>query len=132
MPVNGSITLHCEAQGPDYDMYTSLQWNIAMGAYSWTRAHIAVIALRSDRFSRLSNVNNPSILRAHSLLLSENGSTVQCLISNDRTANWSQIIMIYVEGEKICDVPSVGILDTHMQVCVFFQYSRYSQLCGAS
>ena len=51
VPVNGSITFHCEAQGPDYDIkYTSLQWNIAMGAYTWTRAGFAVIASRSDRF----------------------------------------------------------------------------------
>ena len=106
MPVNGSITLHCEAQGPDYYNYTSLQWNIAIGAYSWTRADISTISRSPfNRFSKLSNVNNPSILRVHNLLQSENGSTVQCLVAN-LPDTWSQLVTIYVEGKNICNVPS--------------------------
>ena len=100
MPVNGSITLHCEAQGPDYFIYTSLQWNIAIGAYSWTRTDIVAISgSPSNRFSRLSNFNNPSILRVHNLLQSENRSTVQCLVAN-LPNTWSQIVTIYVEGKS--------------------------------
>ena len=74
MPVNGSITLHCEAQRPPYSRNTDLQWNIAVGSYSRKETHAAVIASElSNRFSHVQpDVNNPAILRIHNLQMSEN------------------------------------------------------------
>ena len=91
MPVNGSITLHCEAQVPPFDNYTQsgLQWNIAVGAYTHGQLQIFLNHLL---------IGNPSILCVHHLLLSENGSTVQCLVTN-LLDTWSQIVTIYVVGK---------------------------------
>ena len=102
--MNGSITLHCEAQGPDYGRNTNLQWNLALGSYSRNRASAEFIAFDfSNKFTDLQpDVNNPDILRIHNLQISENISTVQCLVANLDNSG-SQIITIYVQGRLICD-----------------------------
>ena len=102
--MNGSITLHCEAQGPRYGRNTHLQWNIALGSYSRNDTNAELIAvLFNNKFTHVQpDVNNPDILRIHNLQISENKSTVQCLVANDDTTE-SQVITIYVEGKLICD-----------------------------
>ena len=104
MPVNGNITFRCEAQGPDYDRTTGLRWNIAMGIYSGNKTHASVFASKfSNRFTHLlADVNNPAILCIHNLQLSENRSTVQCLVANVANSG-SQVITMYVEGKLICN-----------------------------
>ena len=104
MPVNGSITLQCEAQGPGYHNHTGLQWNIAVGTYSRNETHAAVVAsLSGNKFTYVqTDVNNPAILHIHNLQISENRSTVQCLVANVANSV-SQAITIYVEGKLICN-----------------------------
>ena len=99
MPVNGSITLHCEAQGPEYYYYTGLQWNIALGTYSKNEKSAAVIAFESrNKFTYVQpDVNNPAVLRIHNFQISENRSTVQCSVTNLANTG-SQVITIYAEG----------------------------------
>ena len=99
--MNGSITLHCEAQGPPN---THLHWNIALGSYSMNDTNAELVAvLFSNKFTHVQpNVDNPDILRIHNLQISENESTAQCLVINDNLTK-SQVITIYVEGKLICD-----------------------------
>ena len=114
MPVNGYITLHCEAQVPPYSRNTDLQWNIAVGTYSKNETHAAVIASEpSNRFSHVQpDVSNPAILRIHNLQISENRSTVQCLVTNLADTG-SQVITIYVEGKLVCNK-----IQCHALVCI--------------
>ena len=102
--MNGSITLHCEAQVPPYKSKTELHWNIAVGTYSRNETHAAVVAsLAGNKFTYVqTDVNNPAILHIHNLQISENRSTVQCLVANVANSV-SQVITIYVEGKLICN-----------------------------
>ena len=104
MPVNGSITLHCEAQGPPFTNTTKLQWNLAVGIYSKNGKSAAVIALEyMNKFTYVQpDVENPAVLRIHNLQISENRSTVQCSVTNHADTG-SEDIIIYVEGKLICD-----------------------------
>ena len=73
-----------------------------MGTYSKKEESAAVIALEfSNKFTYVqTDVKNPAPLRIHNLQISENGSTVQCSVTNvDDTG--SQVITIYVEGKQI-------------------------------
>ena len=104
VPVNDSITLHCEAQVPPYKRNTILQWNIAMSTYSRNGTLATDIAQEfSNKFTRVQTyLKNPTMLRIHNLQISENRSTVQCSVSNLANTG-SQVITIFVEGKLICD-----------------------------
>ena len=114
VPLNGSLTLICNATGAMFSSLVSLQWNITLvGSTSVIGTRGTLDSSGRGKYSVPDGLQteNPTLLRVHNLQLNESSSTFQCSVPDNLGGYLarSQAQVVFVEGEMAIRLHIVNI-----------------------